>query len=759
MSKRRLSALLALSAFSLFLLSASQLSASPATPGFHAAVLMPNSTGGTEPSLAISGDGTRYVSWQVPGKFAGSADGVNFTALATPDAGASGDVTNAVSYSGALYNGQICGGATELHSCVYRSLDGGKHWTTQNILADNHPGASDRPWIDVYPKKNTTPTASDPDKDTVYLEYHTFSPDDLVYVTVSTDGGKTFSPPRVIASDTNAADPSICNTIPGGITVDQDTGAVYALWLSGNDVESNVHTGCNYSQIGPFNKAWVSVSTDGGTTWTSHLAWQGAFDPVTKIGDNADKIFSTITVDTSHQVHIALSVRHDDDPLGFVTQCQVNAGNCQETPQATDLYLVTSPDQGQHWTEPFQINKTTGSFFFPWLSAGSAGIVDATYYSSTTLQPNKPSSVWYVGLSQITGGVATYSSGAHAIYTSTPLATDEILLDPNPIHGDGTTGGGICTFGIFCSAVPGANRGLADVFEVHVDPAGGANVTWTKDLGGRRIFFACQTSGASAFAGAPDLNGCYGPADLSIAKSGSPDPVLQGQNLTYHLAVTNNGTPSGPSTTSGVKVTDSLPAEVTFVSATPSRGTCSGTSTITCSLGVLPGGAAATVDIVAKASTSGTVTNTAAVSAITADPKPSNNTATARTTVVPAADLSITKTDAPDPAHVGQNLTYTIRVSNGGPSPATGVTVDDTLPKNAGYATATTSQGACTAKPSKQLVTCSLGSIPSGGNATITIVVKPTAKGTILNTATVSAQEADPNGSNNSASATTTVQP
>ena len=467
MLKRRLP-LLALSVFLLIGLQPSGLMASPAAPGFHGAVQMPSSSGGTEPSLAISNDGIRYVSWQVPGKFAGSADGVSFGALATPDAGASGDVTNAVSYSGALYNGQICGGATELHSCIYRSLDGGKHWTTQNILADNHPGASDRPWIDVYPKKNSTSTASNPDKDTVYLEYHTFSPDDLVYVTVSTDGGKTFSAPHVIASDTNAADPSICNTIPGGITVDQQTGAVYALWLSGNDVESNVHTGCNYSQIGPFNKAWVSVSTDGGTTWASHLAWQGAFDSVTKIGDNADKIFSTITVDSSHQVHVGLSTRHNDDPLGFVAACQVNQGSCEEAPQPTDLYLVTSPDGGQHWTAPFKINKTTGSFFFPWLAGGSAGVVDATYYSSTTLQPNNPSSVWYAGLSQITGAVASYSGGDYATYTSTPVATDEILLDPNPIHGDGTTGGGICTFGIFCSAVPGANRGLADVFEVQL---------------------------------------------------------------------------------------------------------------------------------------------------------------------------------------------------------------------------------------------------------------------------------------------------
>ena len=102
------------------------------------------------------------------------------------------------------------------------------------------------------------------------------------------------------------------------------------------------------------------------------------------------------------------------------------------------------------------------------------------------------------------------------------------------------------------SAVPGANRGLADVFEVHVDPAGGANTTWTKDLGGRTIYFACQSSGASALAGAPDLNGCYGPADMTITKSDSPDPALQGRTLTYHLTVTNTGTAAGPSTTSGL---------------------------------------------------------------------------------------------------------------------------------------------------------------------------------------------------------------
>jgi len=513
MLKRRLFTLFFLSAFPLFVLPAAQVQATPAAPGFHAVVNMPGSNGGSEPSLAITNDGIRYVSWQSPGKFAGSADGVNFTSLATPDTGASGDVTNAVSASGALYNGQICGGGTILHSCIYRSLDGGKTWTTQNTLADMNPGASDRPWIDVYPRKNTTATASNPDKDTVYLEYHTFSPDDEVYVTVSNDGGKTFSLPHLIESDTNAIPDSGCNTIPGGITVDQDTGTVYALWLSGNDVASNLVTGCNYSQIGPFNKAWVSVSTDGGNTWASHLAWQGDFNTTTKIGDNADKIFSTITVDAAqpiHQVHIALSVRHNDDPVGFVAQCQLNQGNCSETPQPTDLYLVTSPDRGVHWTLPFKINKTTGSFFFPWLSAGSAGIVDASYYSSTTLQPNRPSSIWFAGFSQITSAVARYTSGPNATYASTPVATDEILLSPNAIHGNGSTGGGICTFGIFCSAVPNANRDLADSIAISLDPAGGANAAWTNDAaGGSRIDFACQSSGPSAFAGLKALHGCY----------------------------------------------------------------------------------------------------------------------------------------------------------------------------------------------------------------------------------------------------------
>jgi uncharacterized repeat protein (TIGR01451 family) len=125
-----------------------------------------------------------------------------------------------------------------------------------------------------------------------------------------------------------------------------------------------------------------------------------------------------------------------------------------------------------------------------------------------------------------------------------------------------------------------------------------------------------------------------------------------------------------------------------------------------------------------------------------------------------AADLSLTKSDSPDPVHIGQKLTYTLGVTNNGPDSATGVSLVDNLPKNAGFGSATTTQGSCTVKPAKQLVTCNLGTLTSGQTVTVTIVVKPSKKGTITNTATATATSpTDPNTANNTATQNTTVLP
>jgi uncharacterized repeat protein (TIGR01451 family) len=124
------------------------------------------------------------------------------------------------------------------------------------------------------------------------------------------------------------------------------------------------------------------------------------------------------------------------------------------------------------------------------------------------------------------------------------------------------------------------------------------------------------------------------------------------------------------------------------------------------------------------------------------------------------ADLVVVKTDAPDPVHVGQQLVYTVKVTNDGPLAASGVTLTDNLPKNAGFGSTTTTQGSCTVKPAKRLVTCSLGNVAAGATVTVTISVKPTSKGTITNTAQASATSPpDPNTANNKDTETTTVVP
>ena len=246
-----------------------------------------------------------------------------------------------------------------------------------------------------------------------------------------------------------------------------------------------------------------------------------------------------------------------------------------------------------------------------------------------------------------------------------------------------------------------------------------------------------------------------GSADLSLTKTDAPDPVLVGQELTYTLTVAN----AGPHAATGVVLTDSLPSGATFVSAAASQGTCTGASTISCSLGTIASGGSTTVTIKIRPGSAGTLTNQATVSAGETDPNPGNNTATATTTVTAAADLSVVQTDSPDPVHVGQSLSYTITVRNSGAT-ATGVTLTDDLPKNAGFGSVSTSQGSCSVKPSKRVVTCGLGSLSGGATATVTIVVKPTSKGTIANKASVAATSpVDPNTANNSSSESTTVTP
>jgi len=143
-------------------------------------------------------------------------------------------------------------------------------------------------------------------------------------------------------------------------------------------------------------------------------------------------------------------------------------------------------------------------------------------------------------------------------------------------------------------------------------------------LGVLVLYVVGGTGGASAAAG---------PTDLKLTKTDSPDPVVQGNNLTYTIKVDNLGS-GGTADATTVTVKDPLPNQVDFVSASTTAGTCSHAGgTVTCELGTLAEQTSATVTIVVKTKKSGTISNTATVTTDVIDSVASNNASTATTTV------------------------------------------------------------------------------------------------------------------------------
>ena len=148
-----------------------------------------------------------------------------------------------------------------------------------------------------------------------------------------------------------------------------------------------------------------------------------------------------------------------------------------------------------------------------------------------------------------------------------------------------------------------------------------------------RLIGAIAVLAMSALAAAGIASAAPGPTDLALTKTDSPDPIVQGETLTYTIKVENLGV-GGTSDATDVKITDTLPSQVDYKSAAIQGGTCARAgSTVTCELPQLNAGATVTATIVVKADKSGTISNTAKVETTVVDGVPANNEDT-ETTVV-----------------------------------------------------------------------------------------------------------------------------
>ncbi|NEA30657.1 DUF11 domain-containing protein [Streptomyces sp. SID13031] len=246
-------------------------------------------------------------------------------------------------------------------------------------------------------------------------------------------------------------------------------------------------------------------------------------------------------------------------------------------------------------------------------------------------------------------------------------------------------------------------------------------------------------------------------ADLSIAKSVEPSPLVAGGEGVYSLKVHN----AGPSTAQAVTVTDEVPAGLTLLTATSADGACTVTgAAVSCVLGALAPGSDAVVVLrvkVASAQT-GAITNSGSISAQTPDPDPANNTGTVTTNVVQSADLEVIKTSDEKSATAGGGVTYRVSVVNHGPSDATSVEVADTLPAGLTPISVETGLGSCTT--TGQAIRCALGTLAAGGTATVVVTAALDSgySGTsVTNTATATSPVPDPDVDNNSSTITIPV--
>ena len=364
----------------------------------------------------------------------------------------------------------------------------------------------------------------------------------------------------------------------------------------------------------------------------------------------------------------------------------------------------------------------------------------------------------------VAGGTAVFTI---SFQNNGPLgATNVVLTDVIPAGL--TIDQGNSNFGAFTPTINGQNVSVAIgnlaatgtgsiTLATTIDNAAAANITNTASIAGDEV----ETDNTN---NSDDDVVDLVLSDLTITKDdNTTTSVAAGEQFTYTLTVTNNG----PDTATGITVTDNLATGLSFVSGTFTSG--SGTVTespaasgqLSITVDDLANAASATIDVVVlvAADFAGTsVDNTATVANTPdTDSDDTNNSATETTPVVRNVDVAVTKTANATPV-AGQQLTYTVEVTNSGPGDARGVEVTDTLDALLTFNTFDAGTSGVTINQNGQDLTFTVGTLTSGQTETFTITVDVASSATaaIDNTAAITTTDTDTDATNDSSTVSVT---
>jgi uncharacterized repeat protein (TIGR01451 family) len=295
---------------------------------------------------------------------------------------------------------------------------------------------------------------------------------------------------------------------------------------------------------------------------------------------------------------------------------KVNAGATAGTT------ITATPSVSSSTTDPYLPNNTA-SVTATVVAAGSG---DVGISISSTPNPLSPAENYSYTAVAVNNGPAAAANVSVVI----PVPAGANFRSLTPPAGwscstpaVGSSGNITCTI---ASLAAGASATFTPQVQVNTTTASGTTLNVTATISTTSTDSIAANNSAST----SNLVTARTNADVAIVKTDSPDPIAVGQFFTYRLAVTNNG----PATATNVTISDTLPVQVTFVSVNTSIGSCSGTTTISCSLGTLPVGNTQYVNIIVQANTTGSVVNTATASRTETDPVATNNSSSATTTVL-----------------------------------------------------------------------------------------------------------------------------